>query len=454
MAVGLAIAGEAGQYNSRMTLFVIISCMMAAIGGVIFGYDIGISGGVTSMEPFLKKFFPEVNIKMKSDTKISNYCKFDSELWTSFTSSLYISGLVASLFASLVTRAYGRKPSILAGGAAFLASSALNGAAMNIYMLILGHLLLGVGIGFGNQAVPLYLSEMAPPKYRGAINNGFQFSFGIGVLSANLINYGSEKIKGGWVWRISLAMAAVPASMLTPGALFLPGTPNSLIQHNADHQTAKQMLQRIRGVDDVQAELVDLIKANHISKNIKHPFKKILERKYRPQLVMAIAIPFFQQVTGINVISALEPRKQLEQYIGTEAAASPAAAMMVKAIRVHELGGPEVEPGQMVLVHAAGGVGFHLCQWTNAIGATVIGTVSTQEKPAQAKEDGCHHVIIYEEEDFVARVKEITFNNGVDVVYDGVGKVTFEGSLAALKTRGHMVSLGSHHVSQIRFPYK
>ncbi|KAM1708766.1 hypothetical protein FF1_001739 [Malus domestica] len=417
MAVGLAIAGEAGQYNGRMTLFVIISCMMAAIGGVIFGYDIGISGGVTSMEPFLKKFFPEVNIKMKSDTKISNYCKFDSELLTSFTSSLYISGLVASLFASLVTRAYGRKPSILAGGAAFLASSALNGAAMNIYMLILGHLLLGVGIGFGNQAVPLYLSEMAPPKYRGAINNGFQFSVGIRVLSANLINYSSEKIKGGWVWRISLAMAAVPASMLTPGALFLPETPNSLIQHSADHQTAKQMLQRIRGVDDFQAELDDLIKANHISKNIKHPFKKILERKYRPQLVMAIAIPFFQQVTGINVISA-------------------------------------VEPGQMVLVHAAGGVGFHLCQWTNAIGATVIGTVSTQEKPAQAKEDGCHHVIIYEEEDFVARVKEITFNNGVDVVYDGVGKVTFEGSLAALKTRGHMVSLGSHHVSQIRFPYK
>ncbi|TQD99019.1 hypothetical protein C1H46_015386 [Malus baccata] len=277
-----------------MTLFVILSCMMAAIGGVIFGYDIGISGGVTSMELFLKKFFPEVNTKMKSDTKISNYCKFDSELLTSFTSSLYIAGLVASLFASLVTRAYGRKPSILAGGAAFLAGSALNGAAMNLYMLILGRLLIGVGIGFGNQAFPLYLSEMAPPKYRGAINNGFQFSISIGLLSANLINYGSEKIKGGWGWRISLAMAAVPASMLTP---------NSLIQRSTDHQTAKKMLQRIRGVDDVQAELDDLIKANNISKNIKHPFKKILERKYRPQLVMAIAIPFFQQVTGINVIS-------------------------------------------------------------------------------------------------------------------------------------------------------
>ncbi|KAB2598480.1 hexose carrier protein HEX6-like [Pyrus ussuriensis x Pyrus communis] len=314
MAVGLEIAGKAGQYNGRMMPFVILSCMLAAIGGVIFGYDIGISGGVTSMEPFLNKFFPEVNSKMKSGTKISNYCKFDSELLTSFTSSLYIAGLVAFLFTSLVTRAYGRKPSILAG-------SALNGAAMNIYMLILGrsiflpptsykHTLFDVSIFLGTcvicvcvvQAVPLYLSEMAPPNYRGAINNGFQFSVGIGVLSANLINYGSEKIKGGWGWRISLAMAAVPASMLTPGAFFLPETPNSLIQRSTGHQTAK-LLQHIRGVDDVQAELDDLIKANNISKNIKHPFKKILERKYRPQLVMATAIPFFQQVTGINVIS-------------------------------------------------------------------------------------------------------------------------------------------------------
>lgn len=105
------------------------------------------------MEPFLKKFFPEVYTRMKSDTKISNYCKFDSELLTSFTSSLYIAGLLASLFASLVTRAYGRKTSILAGGAAFLAGSALNGAALNIYMLILGRILLGVGVGFANHVV-------------------------------------------------------------------------------------------------------------------------------------------------------------------------------------------------------------------------------------------------------------------------------------------------------------
>ncbi|KAK0598745.1 hypothetical protein LWI29_037591 [Acer saccharum] len=70
---------------------------------------------------------------------------------------------------------------------------------------------------------------MAPPRHRGAINIGFQLCVEIGILSANLINYGIEKIKGGWGWRISLAMVAVPASMLTLGALFLPETPNSLI---------------------------------------------------------------------------------------------------------------------------------------------------------------------------------------------------------------------------------
>lgn len=87
----------------------------------------------------------------------------------------------------------------------------------------------------------------------------------------------------------------------------------------------------------------------------------------------------------------------------------------------------QVERGHTILVHAAaGGVGSLLCQWANALGATVIGTVSNKEKAAQAKEDGCHHVIIYKEEDFVARVNEITSGNGVEVVYDSVGKDTFE----------------------------
>ena len=103
------------------------------------------------MEPFLKKFFPDVYAKMKEDTKTSNYCKFDSQLLTLFTSSLYLAGLVASFCASSLTRAFGRKASILTGGAAFLSGAALGGAAYNVYMIIFGRILLGIGVGFANQ---------------------------------------------------------------------------------------------------------------------------------------------------------------------------------------------------------------------------------------------------------------------------------------------------------------
>lgn len=330
MAGGLVVTGESQPYNGRITWFVVLSSMVAATGGIIFGYDIGISGGVTSMEPFLRKFFPEVYTKMKRDSKISNYCKFDSQLLTSFTSSLYVAGLIASFFASPVTRTFGRKPSILIGGAAFLTGAALGGGAHNIYMLIFGRVLLGVGVGFANQSVPLYLSEMAPPKARGAFNIGFQFCVGLGVLVANLINYGAEKIKGGWGWRISLAMAAAPATILTLGALFLPETPNSLIQHGKDHEKAMRMLQRVRGMTDVKAELADLVRASEISKTVKHPFKNLAQRKYRPQLVMSIALPFFQQVTGINVISFYAP--VLFRTIGLGESASLMSAVVIGVV--------------------------------------------------------------------------------------------------------------------------
>lgn len=282
------------------------------------------------MEPFLKKFFPEVNKKMKKDTEISNYCKFDSQLLTSFTSSLYIVGLLFTFFASSITRAFGRKPSILAGGTAFLAGAALGGAAANVYMLLLGRILLGIGVGFTNQAIPLYLSEMAPPKYRGAINNGFQLCVGIGVLSANLINYGTEKLKNSSGWRISLALAGVPASLLTFGSIFLPETPNSLIQRCDEQLKAKKMLRRIRGIDDVDVEFDDLVKANAISKTMKKQFVKITRRKYRPQLVMAIAIQFFQQVTGINVISFYAPI--LFRTVGLDESASLLSAVVIGVV--------------------------------------------------------------------------------------------------------------------------
>lgn len=103
-----------------------------------------------------------------------------------------------------------------------------------------------------------------------------------------------------------------------------------------------------------------------------------------------------------------------------------------------------LKAGETILYHAAaGGVGLIACQWAAAIGATVIGTAGSAEKVALALENGCTHAINYRDEDFVARVREITGGKGVDVVYDSVGKDTFERSLDCLRPRGLMVSYGN-----------
>ena len=104
----------------------------------------------------------------------------------------------------------------------------------------------------------------------------------------------------------------------------------------------------------------------------------------------------------------------------------------------------KVEPGQTVLVHAAaGGVGSILVQWAKALGATVIATVGSEAKVALARGHGADHVILYGEEDVAARVLEITGGQGVAIVYDGVGKDTFEASLKSLGRRGVLATFGN-----------
>jgi NADPH:quinone reductase len=103
-----------------------------------------------------------------------------------------------------------------------------------------------------------------------------------------------------------------------------------------------------------------------------------------------------------------------------------------------------VKPGHTVLIHAAaGGVGLIACQWAKLLGATVIGTVGNDEKAALARENGCDHVIVYTRENIAGRVRELTGGQGVDAVYDSVGKATFMDSLDSLKKFGMLVSFGN-----------
>jgi NADPH2:quinone reductase len=122
-----------------------------------------------------------------------------------------------------------------------------------------------------------------------------------------------------------------------------------------------------------------------------------------------------------------------------------AAAMMLQGMTARYLlhGCYSVKAGDTILIQAAaGGVGLIVCQWANHLGATVIGTVGSPEKAELARAHGCLHPILYNDEDFVARTREITNGNGVDVAYDSVGQSTFMKSLDCLRPMGMMVTFG------------
>jgi len=133
---------------------------------------------------------------------------------------------------------------------------------------------------------------------------------------------------------------------------------------------------------------------------------------------------------------------KLPEAISTE----QAAAMMLQGLTAHMLlrGAYRVKPGDTILIHAAaGGVGLIVCQWAKALGATVIGTVGSDEKAELARAHGCDHPIVYTRDDFVAEVERITGGAKLPVVYDSIGRDTFLKSLDCLRPRGLMVSFGN-----------
>ncbi|CAL5027135.1 unnamed protein product [Urochloa decumbens] len=302
----LAAESNVPNYREGITFSVMMTCLMAASCGLNFGYDSGVSGGVTQMESFLSEFFPEVLSEMKKE-KHDVYCKYDNQWLTAFTSSLYIAGMLSSLLASHMTRMVGRQGIMLIGGALFLAGSIVNAAAVSIAMLIIGRMLLGFGLGFTSQAAPVYLSESAPARWRGAFTSAYNAFIVIGILFATVTNYFTDRIPV-WGWRVSLGLAAIPSVVIVAGAFFVSDTPSSLVLRGYPHRV-RATLQHIRGPHaDVDAEFKDIVlAADQAHKNDKGAFKRLFSKQYRQYLVIGVAIPVFYGFTGMVVIAMFSP---------------------------------------------------------------------------------------------------------------------------------------------------
>lgn len=205
---------------------------------------------------------------------------------------------------------------------------------------------------------------MAPPKWRGAFNTGFEFFLGFGSLVANCINYSTSKHTQGW--RISLGLASVPALVMILAALVIPDSPSSLVERGRPVE-AKRALVKVRGSDtDVELELAELVRNSEIAKAAnEEPFVTIFKRQYRPHLVMAITMPLFQSITGISVIAFYGP--VLFQSVGFGSDSALFAAIILGLVNLGSVVASTLlvdRIGRRILF-LEGGIQMFLCQVGN-----------------------------------------------------------------------------------------
>lgn len=176
----------------------------------------------------------------------------------------------------------------------------------------------------------MFLSEIAPPKHRGAVNILFQLFITIGILCANLVNFMSSAIHPHG-WRVALGLAGIPACLLFIGSIVITETPTSLIERGKDEK-GLQVLKKIRGVEKVDAEYDQIKSASETAKLVKQPFKKLFETESLPPLIIGVLMQVFQQFTGINAIMFYAP--VLFQTVGFGSDAALLSAVVTGLVNV------------------------------------------------------------------------------------------------------------------------
>lgn len=216
-------------------------------------------------------------------------------------SSILLGAFVGSLFSGRLTDRIGRKNLLMIDAVLFALATLLSSLSPNVYILIIARFFVGVAIGVSSYVAPLYVSEIAPAKFRGALVALNQLTINIGILLAYTVDYALVGTKS---WRWMLAIGIIPAIILLIGMFFLPYSPRWMV-FSGKNQKALKILQKIRqNTKQAESEL------EHIRENIhlqKGSFFSLFDRKIRPALIVGVGLAVVQQVTGINTIIYFAP---------------------------------------------------------------------------------------------------------------------------------------------------
>ncbi len=281
------------QHGSK---YIWIISSVAALGGLLFGYDWVVIGGARA---FFEAYFHVV-----------------SSVASGWINSCALVGcLVGALISGGLSERFGRKPILSAAAVAFVVTSLGNGLAPNIDMFVLWRILGGVAIGLASALSPLYISEAAPAMMRGRLVSINQLTIVVGILMAQIINWyivrdlpahaSVHQIANSWFgrtsWRWMFCLTAIPAAGFFVGMFAVPESPRWLIKKGKTSQ-AVAVLTRIGGKDYAAAEIADVNKSLAAEASSNVTISQLMSPRLRRVMVLGIVLAVFQQWCGINVI--------------------------------------------------------------------------------------------------------------------------------------------------------
>lgn len=268
--------------------------LFSALGGGLFGLDIGYIAGVENMESFLN----DVNEGKKLDSLIEGA-----------VTGIFALGAVVAAFPSIITRIVnklGRKGTIIFGGALFCVGALIQALSPSLNVMYVGRFLAGASVGALSATIPVYQGEIAPPEYRGAIVALYQLAITIGICVAFWINYALENVEHGW--RYSILFQVLPGALLATGGFFMPRSPRWLVSRRR-YDDAFDTIIRIRGPDqDCRVELAQIYK--EFRRQMAHgkpTWKEFFSGTNGKILAVGILMQMIQQMCGLNLFMYYGP---------------------------------------------------------------------------------------------------------------------------------------------------
>ncbi len=286
--------------SDQKSYFFIFIAAVAALSGILFGYDTGVISGAILFINDEFKLSPQMNGVV--------------------VSAVLLGALIGAAISGRMTDRYGRKRLLIADAIIFIVGTLISAFAVSIATLILGRIIVGLAIGVASYIAPLYISEIAPARHRGALVSLNQLAITIGILLSYIVDYFFAE-HGLWRWMFGAGV--VPALLLLIGMFYLPYSPRWLVSQG-HYEKAFAILRRIRGNDDQAETEITAIKATLQHK--RGDWKMLFSKTIRPTLMVGVVLAIIQQVTGINTIIYYAPT--IFKMAGFESAASAILATM------------------------------------------------------------------------------------------------------------------------------